>query len=98
MALWVRSRRFRRASGLQFSPHKPTFVGAHRLCRNGREAATPNLPGWTRGLPERNRLAFVLSIYAGMPIREIAALTIGDVVTAQSEVRREIMRNAVELV
>ena len=39
---------------------------------------------------ERNRLAFVLSIYAGMRIGEIAALTIDDVATAQREARREI--------
>jgi integrase/recombinase XerD len=39
---------------------------------------------------ERNRLAFILSIYAGMRIGEIAALTVGDVATAQGEVRREI--------
>ena len=39
---------------------------------------------------ERNRLAFVLSIYAGMRIGEIAALRIGDVATAQGDIRREI--------
>jgi len=39
---------------------------------------------------ERNRLAFILSIYAGMRIGEIAALTVRDVATAQGEVRREI--------
>jgi integrase/recombinase XerD len=39
---------------------------------------------------ERNRLAFVLSIYAGMRIGEIAALKVRDVATAQGEVRREI--------
>ena len=39
---------------------------------------------------ERNRLAFVLSIYAGMRIGEIAALKIGDVATAERDVRREI--------
>ena len=39
---------------------------------------------------ERNRLAFVLSIYAGMRIGEIATLSIGDVATAQKEARREI--------
>ena len=43
---------------------------------------------------ERNRLAFVLSIYAGMRIGEIAALKIGDVATAQAEVRREIKLRA----
>jgi integrase/recombinase XerD len=32
---------------------------------------------------ELNRLAFILSIYAGMRIGEIAALRIGDVATAQ---------------
>ena len=39
---------------------------------------------------ERNRLAFVLSIYAGMRIGEIAALRIVDVATAQGDIRREI--------
>jgi integrase/recombinase XerD len=39
---------------------------------------------------DRNRLAFVLSLYAGLRVGEIAALTIGDVWTQQNEVRREI--------
>lgn len=39
---------------------------------------------------DRNRLAFVLSIYAGMRVGEIAALTIGDVANQQGEARREI--------
>ena len=39
---------------------------------------------------DRNRLAFVLSIYAGMRIGEIAALRIGDVANVQHEARREI--------
>jgi integrase/recombinase XerD len=43
---------------------------------------------------DRNRLAFVLSIFAGMRIGEIAALTVGDVATAQGEVRREIKLSA----
>jgi integrase/recombinase XerD len=43
---------------------------------------------------ERNRLAFVLSIYAGMRIGEIAALTISDVASAQGEARREIKLTA----
>ena len=42
----------------------------------------------------RNRLAFVLSIYAGLRIGEIAALTIGDVATSSGEVRREIKLDA----
>jgi integrase/recombinase XerD len=42
----------------------------------------------------RNRLAFVLSIHAGMRVGEIAALTIGDVATADGEVRREIKLSA----
>jgi integrase/recombinase XerD len=43
---------------------------------------------------ERNRLAFVLSIYAGMRIGEIAALRIGDVANGQREPRREIKLSA----
>jgi integrase/recombinase XerD len=43
---------------------------------------------------ERNRLAFVLSIYAGLRIGEIAALTVGDVVNQHGEVRREIKLGA----
>jgi integrase/recombinase XerD len=42
----------------------------------------------------RNRLAFVLSIYAGLRVGEIAALTIGDVATSAGEVRREIKLSA----
>jgi len=38
----------------------------------------------------RNRLAFVLSIYSGMRVGEIAALKAGDVVTSEKEARREI--------
>ena len=43
---------------------------------------------------ERNRLAFVLSIYAGMRIGEIVALTIGDAATTQGESCREIKLGA----
>jgi integrase/recombinase XerD len=43
---------------------------------------------------ERNRLAFVLSIYAGMRVGEIAALRIGDVATGEREPRREIKLSA----
>jgi integrase/recombinase XerD len=43
---------------------------------------------------ERNRLAFVLSIYAGLRVGEIAALTIGDVANQHGEVRREIKLGA----
>jgi integrase/recombinase XerD len=43
---------------------------------------------------ERNRLAFFLSIYAGLRVGEIAALTIGDVATLSGEVRREIKLSA----
>ncbi len=39
---------------------------------------------------ERNRLAFVLSIFAGLRVGEIAALTVDDVATDKREVRREI--------
>jgi len=39
---------------------------------------------------ERNRLAFVLSRYAGMRVGEIAALTVADVANQFSEPRREI--------
>ncbi len=38
----------------------------------------------------RNRLAFVLSIYAGLRVGEIAALTVRDVVTLEGNARREI--------
>ena len=43
---------------------------------------------------ERNRLAFVLSIYAGLRVGEIAALTIGDVAKQTGEARREIKLGA----
>jgi integrase/recombinase XerD len=43
---------------------------------------------------ERNRLAFVLSVYAGMRIGEISALTVCDVVNADREPRREIKLRA----
>jgi integrase/recombinase XerD len=43
---------------------------------------------------ERNRLAFVLSIYAGLRVGEIAALTIGDVANQIGEARREIKLGA----
>ena len=39
---------------------------------------------------DRNRLAFVLSIYGGMRVGEIAALIIEDVVNQYEEARREI--------
>jgi integrase/recombinase XerD len=42
----------------------------------------------------RNRLAFVLSIYAGLRVGEIAALTISDVVNQHGEARREIKLGA----
>jgi hypothetical protein len=42
----------------------------------------------------RNRLAFVLSIYGGMRVGEIAALTVGDVATPTGDVRREIKLSA----
>jgi integrase/recombinase XerD len=43
---------------------------------------------------ERNRLAFVLSLYAGLRVGEIAALTVGDVATNDGKVRREIKLGA----
>ena len=43
---------------------------------------------------ERNRLAFVLSVFAGLRVGEIAALTVGDVVNQHGEVRREIKLGA----
>ena len=43
---------------------------------------------------ERNRLAFVLSIYSGLRVGEIAALTIADVATQNCDVRREIKLGA----
>lgn len=42
----------------------------------------------------RNRLAFVLSIYAGLRVGEIAALSVSDVATAEGNVRREIKLGA----
>ena len=42
----------------------------------------------------RNRIAFVLSIYAGLRVGEIAALTVGDVINGGGEVRREIKLGA----
>ena len=39
---------------------------------------------------ERNRLCFVLSLYSGLRVGEIAALTIGDVAAQSGNVRREI--------
>ena len=42
----------------------------------------------------RNRLAFVLSIYAGLRVGEIAALTLQDVSTVERNVRREIKLSA----
>lgn len=46
----------------------------------------------------RNRLASILSIYAGMRIGEIAALKIDDVATTQGEVRHEIKLDAVAVI
>lgn len=43
---------------------------------------------------ERNRLAFVLSIFAGLRVGEIAALTVGDAATDKREARREIKLGA----
>ena len=43
---------------------------------------------------QRNRLAFTLSIFAGLRVGEIAALTVGDVATESGEVRREIKLGA----
>jgi integrase/recombinase XerD len=43
---------------------------------------------------ERNRLAFVPSIYSGIRGGEIAALAVGDVATDKREVRREIKLGA----
>ena len=39
---------------------------------------------------ERNHLCFVLSIYGGLRVGEIVALTVADVSTQNGEVRREI--------
>ena len=39
---------------------------------------------------DRNRLAFVLSIFGGMRVGEIAAVKIGDVVNQYGQARREI--------
>jgi integrase/recombinase XerD len=43
---------------------------------------------------DRNRLAFVLSNYAGMRVGEIAALKIGDVIDQHAEARSEIKLGA----
>ena len=43
---------------------------------------------------KRNRLAFTLSIFAGLRVGEIADLTVGDVATQGGEVRREIKLGA----
>jgi integrase/recombinase XerD len=43
---------------------------------------------------ERNRLAFVLSIYSGLRVGEIAALAINDVATLNGDARREIKLGA----
>jgi integrase/recombinase XerD len=43
---------------------------------------------------ERNRLAFTLSIYSGLRVGEICALTIADVATQSGDVRREIKLGA----
>jgi integrase/recombinase XerD len=43
---------------------------------------------------DRNRVAFVLSIYAGMRVGEIAALNVGDVINQHGEVRPEIKLGA----
>lgn len=43
---------------------------------------------------DRNRLAFVLSIYAGLRVGEIAALRFCDVINQHGEVRREIKLGA----
>ncbi len=43
---------------------------------------------------DRNRLAFILSVFAGLRVGEIAALTVGDVATPSGEIRREIKLGA----
>jgi integrase/recombinase XerD len=43
---------------------------------------------------ERNKLALLLSYYAGLRVKEIAALKIGDVYTGSGEVRRMIALSA----
>jgi len=43
---------------------------------------------------DRNKLVFVLSIFGGMRVGEIAALSVGDVANQQGEARREIKLGA----
>jgi integrase/recombinase XerD len=43
---------------------------------------------------ERNQMPFVLSVYAGLRVGEIAALTIGDVAAQSGKARREIKLGA----
>ena len=46
--------------------------------------------------PDRNRCVFMLGYLAGMRIGEIAALTVGDVITAEGKVRTAIQLTALQ--
>ena len=44
--------------------------------------------------PQRNRMAFLLSVWGGMRVGEIAALTVDDVMTSNGEIVKEIRLRA----
>jgi integrase/recombinase XerD len=68
----------------------------HRFARTGSVLPkAAECSAFSRPAPlERSRLCFVLSIYSGLRVGEIAALTIGDVATVNGDIRREIKLGA----